>query len=162
MPFALDAGRVIAAGLVATLGITLLLYLVPPVLGLPPLDVEGILGRVFLPAGGPVMIWLGTVLHVSMSTALVVVYGVIMMRLRRQSTASSGLVYGAVLWFLVPMLFLPAVARAYPSALHGAGTAPGPFLLEWGHGLRPAVLALLQYMIFGMVAGGLYKHRVLD
>lgn len=152
-------GGGIWAGFIATVVITLLMYLVPPLMGMPPMDIGTQLGTMLVPQPGPAAFWLGMVWHFVNGIVFTLVYAGVLLALRKQSTVGTGLWFGAVLWLLGPMLIMPVMMAMHPLVQAGQMPNPGFFLLGMGMGLMPALFDLVAHLIYGAIAGAIYKHR---
>jgi len=101
----------------------------------------------------------GTVWHFLNGIAFVLVYAKILITLRKQSTVSTGLCLGCALW-IVLMLTLPVLFSADPAVRSGELPNPGMFLLHTGMGWTPAFFVLLDHLVYGLLVGIIYKHRL--
>jgi uncharacterized membrane protein YagU involved in acid resistance len=158
-PYALNWGLGIAAGFVATVVLTLMIYFVPPMMGMKPIEIPAMLGTMFLPQGGSAALWLGMVVHFMMGIIFTLIYAGVLLGLRTQSTWSTGAWFGGVLW-LVAMLMMPVMMSMHPLVQAGKMTNPGVFMLGMGMGWMPAVFALVAHSVYGIIAGWIYQHDV--
>lgn len=159
-PYALDWGRAIAGGLMGTVIITLMMYFMPPMIGMKPMDIGTMLGTMFLPHGGSTAFWLGLMMHFMMGIAFVLMYAAALLALRRQSTWGSGAVFGMVLWLIGPMLMMPVMMAMHPLVQAGTMMNPGFFMLGMGKGLMPALASLMMHLFYAVAAALIYKHRL--
>ena len=72
----------------------------------------------------------------------------------------TGLWLGLALWLLL-MFTLPIMFSGDPAVRSGQMPNPGVFLLNTGMGWTPALFILLDHLVYGMLVGILYKHRLL-
>lgn len=154
--FAIDTAQLIGAGFVAT-------ALGTSVLKTESLDIRGILATVvtlITPLDQSTALLVGTAWHVLNGIAFVVVYAKILIALRKQSTVSTGVWLGLTLWILL-MLMLPILFSLDPSVRSGQLPNPGVFLLHTGMGWTPAFFVLLDHLVYGLLVGIIYKHRLI-
>ncbi len=85
-PHALNWSRAILGGLVGTVIIALMMYFMPPMMGMKPMDIGTMLGTMFPPHGGSTAFRLGLMMHFMMGIAFVLMYAAALLALRRQST----------------------------------------------------------------------------
>jgi uncharacterized membrane protein YagU involved in acid resistance len=155
-PYALNWGLACAAGFVATIVITLMMYFVPPMIGMPPMDIGKMLGTMLLPQDGTAAFWVGMLWHFINGIVFVLIYAGVLLALRKQSTAGSGAVFGIVLWLLA-MTMMPAMLSMHPLVRAGEMQNPGVFMLKMG-GWTPAIFDLVGHLVYGVIAGLIYKH----
>jgi hypothetical protein len=158
---AVDVVGVVWAGFLATLAITIVLYAVPPVLGLPPFDVAATLGTMVVPRPGPLAWGLGMTWHFVNGVLFTLAYAAVLLAIGRQSTWRTGLALGAGLWLVGPMLAMPVLLRLHLLVRAGEMPNPGFFMLDMGYGWTPAAFDLAAHLLFGYLVGVVYKHRVL-
>ncbi len=154
--FAIDPPRVIAAVFLATiLGTT--------VVKTESLDIRGILASivtVIAPMDRPAALLVGTVWHCLNGIAFAAVYARTLIALRKQSTVGTGFLLGVALWIIL-MFTLPILFSADPPVRSGELPNPGVFLLHTGMGWTPAFFVLLDHLVYGLLVGVIYRHRVL-
>jgi hypothetical protein len=153
--FAIDRAQVIGAGLIATAVGT-------SVLKTESLDIRGILATMvtlITPLDRPTALLVGTMWHFLNGIAFAAIYAKILIALRKQSTVTTGFWLGLSLWIL-PMLTLPILFSWDPSVRSGQLPNPGVFLLHTGMGLTPAFFVLLDHLVYGLLVGVIYKHRL--
>jgi hypothetical protein len=156
-PYELNWARALAAGLLATDALMILLYAVPPWLGMEPVDVAGMTGALLLPrGGGTTAFWVGLAVQMALSTASVFAYASALFALQRDSTWSTGVVFGGILGCLGPVTALSLLLQRNPFVQEGLVRNPGVLLLELG--AVPVLFLLLAHIAYGVIAGALYKH----
>ena len=148
--FVPDWGQAVGAGFLAT---------AMSAMSIKSLDVPALLGSMALPQGGPNAALIGTIWHFANGIAFALVYAKVLAAWQRQSTLGTGAGFGLVLW-VVAMLLLPVLLSVHPLVRAGKMPNPGVFLLGLGAGLVPAVSLLIGHLVYGVLAGALYKHRV--
>jgi hypothetical protein len=154
--FAIDTVRVMAAGFLAT-------TLGTSVVKTESLDIRGILASIvtlIAPMDRPTALLVGTVWHCLNGIAFAAIYARILIALRKQSTVGTGFLLGVALWILL-MLTMPILFNADPPVRSGEMPNPGVFLLHTGMGWTPAFFVLLDHLVYGLLVGVIYRHRVL-
>jgi hypothetical protein len=154
--FAIDTARVIAAGFLAT-------TLGTSVVKTESLDIRGILASivtVIAPMDRPAALLVGTVWHCLNGIVFAALYAKLLIALRKPSTVGTGFLLGVALWILL-MLALPILFSADPPVRSGELPNPGVFLLHAGLGWTPAFFVLLDHLVYGLLVGVIYRHRVL-
>lgn len=158
-PYALSGSWIFLAGVWATFVFTLVRYLLPPLFGVPEMDLVTWLGTMFVPQNRASAFWLGMAWHFANGVILVLLYAMVLTAMRKQSTWLTGVSFGALSWLVGPMLSLPVMLTLHP-LVPDEMENPGYFLLELGHGFKPAALELAAHLVYGVMAGILYKHRL--
>jgi hypothetical protein len=123
--FAIDIGRIIAAGFLAT-------TLGTSVLKTESLDIRGILATIVAlvtQIDRPTALLVATIWHCLNGTAFAVIYAKVLLALRKQSSVCTGSLLCLALWLLL-MLALPILFSADPSVRSGQLPNPGAFLLH--------------------------------
>ncbi|MGH2403724.1 MAG: DUF6789 family protein [bacterium] len=149
----------ITAGIWGTVVMTLTMYYVPPVIGLPPMDIGTMLGTMFLPHDEATALGVGLGLHFVNGIIFVLAYAGVLLALRVQSTAWRGAVLGVILWLAGAMLLLDPIMEMHPLVQSGEMTNPGYFMLNMGMGWKPAMFSLVTHLVYGLIAGFLYRHH---
>jgi hypothetical protein len=108
----------------------------------------------------PAALLVGTVWHCLNGIAFAAIYARILIAFRKQSTVGTGFLLGIALWILL-MLALPILFNADPPVRSGEMPNPGVFLLHTGLGWTPAFFVLLDHLVYGLLVGVIYRHRVL-
>jgi hypothetical protein len=154
--FAIDINRVMAAGFLAT-------TLGTSAVKAESLDIRGVLASIvtlIAPMDRPAALLVGTVWHCLNGIAFAAIYARILIAFRKQSTVGTGFLLGVALWILL-MLTLPILFNADPPVRSGEIPNPGVFLLHTGLGWTPAFFVLLDHLVYGLLVGVIYQHRVL-
>ena len=155
-PYELNWPRALAAGLLATDALMILLYLVPPWLGMEPVDVAGMTGALLLPRGGTTAFWVGLAVQMALCTASVFAYVSALFALRRDSTWSTGGLFGVAVCCVGPVMLLSLLLQRNPFVQEGFVRNPGTLLLELG--AMPVFFLVFAHIAYGAIAGALYKH----
>ncbi len=156
-PYALNWKSAFAAGFLATAALTLILYFLPPLFGYPPMNVAQQLGS-FIALETRNIFWAGMLWHLANGIFFTVVYAWVLLKARTQSDAKTGAVFGAVVWLLA-MILMPVMMAFHPQVRAGVMANPGFFLRGLDPGLGLAMLDLFAHLVFGILAGVIYKHR---
>lgn len=138
-----NAGRVLLAGFVATLAMTLTLWLLG-VFGVPTLDIASSYGQLLgdVEPGNQIW-WLGMIVHFTIGTIILAfLYANQFSTTMSGSTASRGMVYGVVLWLIVEILVMPLTGNGFFSA-----EMPNPASL--------VISTLVGFLVFGAVLGAI-------
>ena len=154
--FAIDRAQVIGAGFIAT-------AIGTSILKTESLDIRGVLATMvtlITPLDRPRALLVGTVWHYLNGIAFAVIYAKVLIVLRKQSTVTTGFWLGLSLWILL-MLALPILFNGDPSVRSGQMPNPGVFLLHTGMGWTPAFFVLLDHLVYGLLVGVIYKHRLI-
>jgi hypothetical protein len=157
-PFVLNWSSLSVAALLAAGAITLYMLALPRWLGIEEMDIGITIGRLVDPSGGIADVLARVAWHVGNGLIYIPVYAVILVRLRRQSSAWTGMVFGVCLWLVGPMLLVPVLLDLNPLVRSGALTNPGVFMLPLGLGWVPAIVDLGAHLTHGILAGVMYKH----
>jgi hypothetical protein len=148
------------AALVASAGITGVMLVVPPLLGVEAMDHGIVVGAMVLPEGGAGAYLVRAGWHVVNAWIFTLVYAAILLVRQRQSNVWKGAAFGAVLWLVGPMTVLPALLYLHPAVRAGVLKSPGVFMLPLGWGLLPAGVDLFAHLVHGALSGLVYRHRV--
>jgi hypothetical protein len=153
--FIVDTTRVIAAGFLATM-------LGTSVLRTESLDIRGILATIVAlvtPMDRPMALLVGMVWHCLNGIAFTAIYAKVLVAFRKKNSIGKGSLLGVALWALL-MLALPILFSADPSVRSGQLPNPGVFLLHTGMGWAPAFFVLLDHLVYGLLVGIIYRHRL--
>lgn len=129
----LEWKRAVASGLVATAIMTALMLMAPR-MGLPPMNIGGMLGSVM---GGSLV--LGWMAHFMIGTVLAIVYAAAFARRLPGPGFLRGTVYALVPWMMAQIVVMPMM---------GAGLFGGSFGVAFG--------SLVGHLVYGAVLGGVY------
>ncbi|WP_157070181.1 hypothetical protein [Sandaracinus amylolyticus] len=116
-----------------------------------PVQLETILGTFFLPRG--VGAWvLGLVLHLLISGAIALLYGLGFERITHRATAGIGVVFSILHVVIGGLAFgaLPAIHPLIPEQIR----APGAFMSSIGFG--GVLLFVIEHIVYGAIVGQLY------
>ena len=141
-----NPGRAILAGLIATIAMTMLIYMAPH-MGMPTMDIAALLGT---PMNGGVMPavlsgpWLmGMMMHFVLGTLLFpLVYAYFVYGLLPGKPWLKGLIWGVALWMVMQVMPLPMMGKGF-----FASKTPEPLLFVMG--------TLMGHLLYGAVLGAL-------
>ena len=146
------------AALAAATAITVYMMFVPRFLGVEAMDIGITIGNMADPSGGLVYLLMRIAWHVGHGLLYVPVYAAILCWFRIESSARTGIAFGAFLWLAGPMTLIPLLLDR-PRINVGDWSHPGVFMLALGLGWTPALIDLGAHMVHGILAGVICKHR---
>ncbi len=155
LPFAINWTSAIGTGFIATAVNSLLLYLLPQMMGMPPVDMGKLLGTMVAPQGGAGALWMGWIWHFANGIVFTLIYAGVLLWQRQQSTWLTGLWFGVVLW-IVAGIMMPIMLDMHPLVRSGMMKNPGLFMV--GMGMMGLMLSLVTHLVYGVIAGATYKH----
>ncbi len=148
----MKAGRAFTAGFVATLVMTLIMY-VAPMMGMPKMDVAAMLGNFItgLPAEPFNAAWnLGMLIHFIDGTIIFsLIYVFTLYRMMPGRVVQSGTLFGIALWFLSQIIVMPIMG----AGLFAANT-PRPVMTVIG--------SLIGHIIYGAILGKLIGEPITE
>ena len=131
----------IVAGLAGTAAMTVLMYLAP-MMGLPKMDIIGMLGSMFTSNKGTATI-LGLVTHFMMGGIFAIIYALLWSLGIGSPTWLWGLIFGAV-HGVVAIVTMPLMARMHPRPPEMEG------------GMLTMLGQLMGHMVYGLVVALVY------
>ena len=134
--------KALGAGFVATLAMTLLLY-VPPLMGLPRMDMAALLGSLLVQQTGSGGWWAGLIWHFINGTfifSLLYAYG--LYSVLPGKPWAKGLEWGLTLWVLSEIIVMPLVGMGFFST-RAPETGIAIYWLLMGHLLYGIVLGAI-------------------
>lgn len=141
----------IIAGLAATLVMSMVLALAPK-MGFPKMDIVGMLSTMFSKKSLPVLGWM---MHLMMGIIFALIYAFLWSKGIGGAVWIYGLVFGAVHWLIVGVIFL-MVPMLHVGIRSGIAKAPGLYMTGNGNSWKAFVGGLMGHMIFGLVVALLY------
>lgn len=130
--------RVFLGGLAATLAITMMMYLVAPMMGLN-MDIAAMLGSML---GG--YWWAGLLMHVMLGAVVFpLAYAFVLYYFLPGSPTVKGITFGVALWLLAQLVVMPMMGAGFFSANAG--------------GMMAAAGSLMGHVLFGSVLGYVVK-----
>lgn len=142
---------IIVAGLVATLVMSMILAMAPK-MGMPKMDIVGLLSTMFSKKGFPVLGWL---MHLMMGLVFAVVYAFLWSNGIGSATWLYGLIFGAVHWLIVGMIMV-MIPMMHVGIRSGEVKAPGLYMSGNGGGIKVFMGGLIGHMVFGLVVALVY------
>lgn len=129
-----NIGRTILGGLVGTIVLTMLMYLVPPMMGIPKMDVAAMLGSML---GG----WtIGMVMHFVNGVILFpLIYAFVLYSKLGGTLVLKGTLWGGALWLVAGLVVMPVIGAGL------FGTANG--------GMMAAAASLVGHIVYGALLG---------
>jgi hypothetical protein len=141
----------IVAGLVATLVMSMVLFLAPK-MGMPKMDIVGLLSTMFSKKGIPVLGWM---MHLMMGVIFALIYAFLWSNGIGASTWLYGLVFGAAHWLIVGVI-MAMIPMLHVGIRSGSVKAPGMYMIGNGGGMKAFIGGLMGHMIFGLVVALVY------
>jgi uncharacterized membrane protein YagU involved in acid resistance len=132
----------IIAGLAGTAVMTMLMY-AAPLMGMPKMDIAGMLGSMFVSKKETATI-VGLVLHFMMGVVFAIIYALLWSLGIGSATWWWGLIFGAV-HTVVILMMMPIMMRMHPRPPEMAG---GPMVM---------VGQLMGHLVFGLVVALVYS-----
>lgn len=142
--------RAILGGFVGTLAITMMMYLIGPMMGMMKMDIAASLGKML---GGS---WtLGMMMHFINGTVLFpLIYAYVLFRFLPGLPTFKGAEWGVILWLLAQLMVMPMMGGGvFSSKMGGLMTAAGSLM---GHVIYGA---LLGWIGGGPAASGIYVKQ---
>ncbi|MEN8172387.1 MAG: DUF6789 family protein [Chloroflexota bacterium] len=140
----------VLAGLIGTVVITMLMAMAPK-MGMPKMDMVGILGSMF---GAPGNRGLGLLIHLMMGAVFGLIYAALWSAGVGSLTAVGGIVFGIVHWLAAGMMMAP-MSMMHAGIKSGALPAPGAYMLKNG-GMKAFMGGLVGHAVFGLVVALVY------
>ena len=140
----------IAAGVVATIVFTIVMVMAPK-MGMPEMDIVGMLGSMF---GVPANRMMGWVMHLMMGVIFAIIYALLWNAGVGSASLGSGALFGVAHFLIVGLMFgvMPMIHAGIKS---GAVPAPGVYMLSSG-GLMGFMGGLIGHVVFGLVVALVY------
>ncbi len=145
-----SAGRAILGGFVATLVMTMIVY-VAPMMGMPKMDIAAMLGSMMshqMPAPMSGAWLIGMMMHFAGGTIIYpLIYTYLLYRILPGSPWLKGLIWGLILWLLSQTMVMPMMGMGVFSA-----NAPQRMMSVMG--------SLMGHIIYGVILGGIANGKV--
>lgn len=141
----------VVSGIVGTVIFSMVLILAPK-MGMPKMDIVGILGSMFKKEGNPLFGWLA---HFMMGIVFAVIYALLWNLGIGSPTPVTGLIFGAVHWLIVGMV-MGMIPMMHAGIKAGLVKAPGVYMTKQG-GVMSFMGGLVGHMIFGLVVALIYR-----
>ncbi|MFW5942389.1 MAG: hypothetical protein ACOCXI_11345 [Chloroflexota bacterium] len=140
----------IVAGVVGTIVITIVMRMAPQ-MGMPKMDIVGMLGSMFSPEGNRTLGW---AMHLMMGVVFALIYAL----LWGAGVGNVGLLWGAIFGaahWLVAGAMMGGMGMMHAGVKAGAIETPGMFMLNNG-GMMAFMGGLIGHVIFGLVVALVY------
>ncbi|MEA3440096.1 MAG: hypothetical protein U9R58_07420 [Chloroflexota bacterium] len=144
----------IIAGLAGTLVMSMVMAIAPR-MGMPKMDIVGMLGTMFNKEGNQMLGW---IMHLMMGIVFALIYAALWTTGIGAPTALWGLIFGAVHW-LVSGLMMGAVPMMHAGIKAGIVEAPGVYMWNTG-GIMSFMGGLIGHMLFGLIVALVYSAFV--
>lgn len=147
----LDIAMALVGGLVAT-GVMTLVMIMAPQMGMPKMDMPGLLGSMFGAPGNRLM---GLGMHFMMGAIFGVIYAVLFDAISDADIVTLGVIFGIVHWFIAGAMtgMMPMMHAGIKS---GDVPAPGIFMTNIG-GMMGFVGGMMGHIVFGLVFALVYQ-----
>ena len=134
-----NIGRAVLGGLVGTIVLTMLMYIGAPMMGIPKMDIAGMLGSML---GGWTM---GMAMpFINGAILFPLIYAFVLYSKLRGSPVTKGIFWGVALWLAAGLLVMPTMGAGFFGTTHG--------------GMMAAAASLVGHIVYGallrVIAGG--------
>lgn len=140
----------IVAGVVGTIVITIVMRMAPQ-MGMPKMDIVGMLGSMFSPEGNRTLGW---AMHLMMGVVFALIYALLWSAGVGNVGLLWGAIFGAAHW-LVAGAMMGGMGMMHAGVKAGTMEAPGVFMLNNG-GMMAFMGGLIGHVIFGLVVALVY------
>ncbi len=140
----------IIAGIVGTIVMTMVMVMAPK-MGMPKMDIVGMLGSMFSAEGNRMM---GLAMHVMMGIVFAIIYGVLWNAGIGSVSLLWGLIFGAGHW-LISGAMMGGMSMMHAGVKAGTVNAPGVYMTNNG-GMMAFMGGLVGHLIFGLVVALVY------
>lgn len=140
----------LVAGLVGTVVMTMLMIMAPK-MGLPKMDIVGLLGSMVDKSGNQALGW---ILHLMMGAVFAVIYAAAWSAGIGSVSVGSGLLFGAIHWLVVGLM-MGGVPMLHAGVKAGTVKAPGVYMLSDG-GVMAFIGGLMGHVVYGLVVAVVY------
>ena len=150
----MDVIGAIIAGMAGTVVMSIILLLAPR-MGMPEMDIVGMLGTMFNKEGSPALGW---IMHFMLGIIFALIYAALWTAGIGAPTPLWGLIFGAVHW-LVSGLMMGVVPMMHAGVRAGTVEAPGIFMSNSG-GAMAFMGGLIGHMLYGLIVALVYSAFV--
>ncbi|RMD96586.1 MAG: hypothetical protein D6816_18735 [Bacteroidetes bacterium] len=140
----------VVAGIVGTIVMTMVMVMAPK-MGMPKMDIVGMLGAMFSPESNRMM---GMVMHVMMGVVFAIIYALLWNAGIGTVSLLWGLIFGAGHW-LVSGAMMGGMSMMHAGVKAGTVNAPGIYMTNNG-GAMAFMGGLVGHMVFGLVVALTY------
>lgn len=140
-----NAGRAIGAGFIATLVMTMIMYMAP-MMGMPKMDLAAMLGSMMsqqMPAPMSTAWWMGMVIHFVNGTVIFpLIYAYLLYAVLPGRPWLKGVLWGLLLWLIMQVMVMPMMGMGFFSA-----NMPQTVMSVMG--------SLMGHIIYGAILGAI-------
>ncbi len=122
-----------------------------PTMGLPKMDIVGMLSTMFSKAGNTALGW---IVHLMMGAIFAIVYAALWSAGVGAVTVGAGILFGAVHWLIVGLI-MGGVPMLHAGIKAGAVKAPGVYMMSEG-GAMSFIGGLMGHVVYGLVVAVVY------
>ncbi len=140
----------IVAGVIGTIVITMIMAMAPK-MGMPEMDMVGMLGSMFSPDSNRTMGW---IIHLMMGIVFAIIYATLWTAGIGAVSVVWGVTFGVAHW-LGAGLMMGGMPMMHAGIKAGAVQAPGMFMLNKG-GMMGFMGGLMGHAIFGIIVALIY------
>ncbi len=144
----------IVAGLAGTIVMSMLLVMAPR-MGMPKMDIVGMLATMFTPSGNT---GLGWGMHLMMGVVFALIYAGLWSAGLGSATLVGGLAFGAVHWLVVGLV-MGGVPMMHAGVRAGTAKAPGLYMTAEG-GMLSLAGGLMGHLVYGLVVAVVYGYFI--
>ena len=141
----------IIAGLIATLVMSMVMLMAPK-MGMPKMDIVGMLSTMFSKKGIPILGWM---MHLMMGVIFALVYTFLWSNGIGAATWIYGMVFGFAHWLIVGLI-MGMIPLLHVGIRSGSVKAPGLYMTGNGGGIKAFIGGLMGHMVFGLVVARVY------
>lgn len=139
----------VIAGIVGTIAISMVMAMAPK-MGMPKMDIVGMLGSMFNPTGNRNLGW---VMHMMMGIVFAIIYA-LLWRVFGGVSVATGAIYGIGHW-LITGTMMGGMGMMHAGIKAGTVKAPGVLMFNNG-GVMGFMGGLIGHAIFGVVVALVY------
>lgn len=140
----------VIGGLIATAVMTAMMTMAPR-MGMPRMDMPGLLGSVF---GAPGNRMMGLAMHFMMGVVFAIIYALLFTVVSDLSVVVLGVIFGIVHWLIAGFMtgMMPMMHQGIKS-----GDVPAPGMYMSSMGVMGFMGGLMGHVVFGLVVGIVYQ-----
>ncbi len=146
----MNALGAIVAGLAGTIVMSMVMAMAP-LMGMPKMDIVGMLGSMFAKDGNTALGWM---MHLMMGIVFALMYAVLWSLHIGAATLVFGALFGIGHW-LIAGLIMGGVPMAHAGVKAGAVQAPGVYMMNNG-GIMAFMGGLIGHVVYGLVVALVY------
>ncbi len=140
----------IVAGLAGTVVMSMLMAMAPA-MGMPKMNIVGMLGSMFSKDGNPMLGWM---MHLMMGIVFGIVYALAWSLGIGSATVAGGALFGVLHWLVVGLM-MGGMGMMHAGISAGTVQAPGVYMMKSG-GMMAFVGGLMGHLLFGIVVALVY------